>query len=376
MLVTTIDAAQTETNLKAVSLFSGAGGMDVGFAEAGISTIVANELMPQAAATYRLNHPETQLFEGDIKDLKEEVIEAGKGADVVFGGPPCQGFSVAGKMDPQDLRSQLVWSYLDVVKGIKPKLFVMENVKALATLKKWQPVRERFVRDAAAVGYHCQYIVLKASDFGVPQNRERVFFVGSKHDFSLDDLKLALDEIKSEPPALREVLQRLPTFASKENPVTCAAKITLASNPVMRKSPYAGMLFNGMGRPLNIDGYSYTLPASMGGNKTPIVDQAFLEDSSVGAWVEEYHDALLSSSASPNFKKAPSRLRRLTTLEAAAIQTFPPDYKFTGPKTSVYMQIGNAVPCNLAAAIAQAARKVALEGAKNDCASQHFGRLL
>ncbi len=370
------DARDGNSPLKAVSLFTGAGGMDIGFADAGIEAVVANEIMPQAAATYRKNHPNVRLFEGSIDDLKDEIIAAGLGADVVFGGPPCQGFSVAGKMDPDDLRSKLVWSYLDVVKGIQPMLFVMENVKALASLEKWRPIRERFVREAEAIGYHCEYLVLKASDFGVPQNRKRVFFVGSKTRFSLDDLKLALLELTQQPPTLRELLGGLPKFGSEGNPATCSAKITLASNPVMRKSPYAGMLFNGMGRPLNLDGYSYTLPASMGGNKTPIVDQVFLDDVHETSWVEEYHEALMTDSAAPAFSDAPSRLRRLTSLEAAAIQTFPEGYVFTGPKTSVYTQIGNAVPCKLAAAIAKAARLVAIEGKQYESSSQHFGRLL
>lgn len=363
-------------SLKAVSLFTGAGGMDIGFADAGIEVIVANEIMPQAAETYRTNHPTVRLFEGSIDDLKDEIVEAGFRADVVFGGPPCQGFSVAGKMDPNDDRSKLIWSYLDVVQAIQPKLFVMENVKALATLEKWRPVRERFIREAQTNGYHCEYLVLQASDYGVPQNRERVFFVGSKTEFSLDDLKLALEDLKQQSPTLGQVLRALPKFGTEDNPVTCSARITLASKPVMRKSPYAGMLFNGMGRPLNLEGYSCTLPASMGGNKTPIVDQVLLDDINETSWIEEYHQALISDSTEPSFSEAPTRLRRLTSLEAATIQTFPEEYVFAGPKTSVYTQIGNAVPCKLAAAIAKAARLVTVEGKRYKSASQHFGRLL
>lgn len=377
-LLRTTGRVNSATNrpLKAVSLFTGAGGMDIGFAAAGINAIVANEIMPQAAETYRINHPYTRLFEGSIDDLSEDIVEAGQGADVVFGGPPCQGFSVAGKMDPNDSRSKLIWSFLGIVRAVKPELFIMENVKALATLEKWKPVRNRFLQESASAGYHCEYTVLRASDFGVPQNRERVFFVGSRNKFSLDDLNLTLEELKSQPPTLREVLSSLPEFGSEGNPVTCAAKITLAANPILRKSPYAGMLFNGMGRPLNIDGYSYTLPASMGGNKTPIVDQTLLEDPNTEAWVESYHSALTSNSVTPEFTEAPLRLRRLTSLEAAAIQTFPDGYAFTGPKTSVYAQIGNAVPCKLAAAIAKAARIVAFEGETHEDASHRFGRLL
>ena len=138
------------------------------------------------------------------------------------------------------------------------------------------------------------------------------------------------------------------------NPNTCTAKITFATHPIMRKSPYAGMYFNGQGRPINIDDYANTLPASMGGNKTPFVDEEYLYGDAAEDWVVAYHKGLMDGTIVPEFEEAPSRLRRLTINEAVRIQTFPEDYIFCGNKGRIYTQIGNAVPCNMAEAVAKA----------------------
>ncbi|MCL2338131.1 MAG: DNA cytosine methyltransferase, partial [Firmicutes bacterium] len=276
--------------------------------------------------------------------------------DLVFGGPPCQGFSVAGKMNPNDDRSKLIWEFLNVANMLKPKVFVMENVKALGELQKWQPIREQILKRASGMGYSCFYKILNAVDFGVPQKRERVFFIGfQKTDKNIDEL-FETEIAKQIKPRvkLRDCLNKLPPAGTEGNPITCTAKISLAINPVIRKSPYAGMLFNGLGRPLDLDNQANTLPASMGGNKTPILDEWLLRNPSAENWVLNYH-ANLNGDEKPRIQmEAPSHMRRITTVEAAAIQTFRPGYKFVGEKSSVYRQIGNAVPCNLAAAVAGA----------------------
>jgi len=337
----------------AVSLFTGAGGMDIGFENAGVKVICANELNKDACDTYAANHPEVKLIRGDLTEHMEDLKEF-VGVDLVFGGPPCQGFSVAGKMDPNDVRSQLIWRYLDVIELLKPKAFVMENVKALAKLEKWADVRKRYLDRVNELGYNCSYWVLNASDYGVPQNRERVFFVGTTGEFDFSAFEANLNSQRTEAPTLRELFGRLPEIGSEGNPHTCTAKITLAASPVMRKSPYAGMIFNGMGRPLNLDGVSATLPASMGGNKTPIIDEELLRNPEAADWVKEYHGKLWRKEAEAQFGPAPERLRRISIVESAAIQTFPIDYKFCGSKSAIYTQIGNAVPCQLAQVVASA----------------------
>ncbi len=339
-----------------VSLFTGAGGMDVGFEKAGVEVVFANELMEEAAETYKANHSSGIMVNDDIHHIFETFRDF-KNVDFVFGGPPCQGFSVAGKMDPDDKRSKLIFTFLDVVEKIKPRAFVMENVKALGTFSKWQPIRERYIERASKMGYMCVPFVLNATEYGVPQKRERVFFIGFKnsHDiFMKHTMQSLLDAQKEIAPTVREVLESLGPAGTELNPDTCTAKITFASCPVMRRSPYAGMYFNGQGRPIDVDGYANTLPASMGGNKTPFVDEDYLYGDATEDWVVDYHRKLQNGKIEPEFKEVPSRLRRITLKEAARLQTFPEDYIFCGSVSKIYKQIGNAVPCKLAEAIAKA----------------------
>lgn len=345
--------------LKAVSLFSGAGGLDVGFERAGYDVIWANEFDHDAAEAWRANRPgnAAAMHEGDINDYLDELNGLRGKVDVLFGGPPCQGFSVAGKMDPNDERSTLVWSFMRAVEEIQPRVFLIENVAALARLKKWEAVREGIVARAEELGYDCTYAVHLAADYGVPENRERAIFIGVRAGECPSPVEAvydALDAYRAAPPTVREVLTAVGGYGSEENPQTCTSHISLAKNPVMRKSPYAGMLVNGAGRPINIDGCAPTLPASMGGNKTPIIDQEALEDPGKENWFVGYHRRLAEGETDPARESVPSCARRLTVAEAAAIQTFPKGYVFAGRKTKQYRQIGNAVPCNLAAAMAGA----------------------
>lgn len=346
--------------LTAVSLFAGAGGMDVGFVSAGIHPVFANEIDDAACATYAANHGSV-IAPGNLLDYLG-MLHRFKGADVVFGGPPCQGFSVAGKMDPNDERSGLIHTFFDVVDLIHPLAFVCENVKALATLTRWRGVREElFARTRKR--YHVALVILNSSEFGVPQNRERMFLIGLQKGYGPgSDKRLSqllsdrLDTYRKAAPSVGEVIRTLGPAGSSSNSRTCNAKITYAVNPVLRKSPYAGMLFNGAGRPLNSFGTSSTLPASMGGNRTPIVDERCIFDGETN-YVEIYHQHLVSGKK-PLEGEAPERLRRLTVDECLAIQTFPADYVMTGSQSAIYRQIGNAVPCLMAEAVALSLRDV------------------
>ena len=284
------------------------------------------------------------------------TLDRFQGADLVFGGPPCQGFSVAGKMNPDDERSKLIFTFLDVVEKVRPKAFVMENVKALGVLEKWKPVRMKYLERVQALGYNCAPFILNATEYGVSQKRERVFFIGIRNNEDplfqnyMNDLLL---QQKTKAPVVRDLLHSLGRAGTEQNPNTCTAKITFATHPIMRKSPYAGMYFNGQGRPINVDDYANTLPASMGGNKTPFVDEDYLYGDAKSDWVVDYHKGLEDGTIIPEFREAPLRLRRITIKEAARIQSFPDDYVFCGNKGRIYTQIGNAVPCKLAEAVAK-----------------------
>ena len=340
--------------ITAVSLFTGAGGMDIGFEKAGVEVVLANEIDKMAAQTYMKNRPNANLIIDDIDNISAE-LERHKGVDIVFGGPPCQGFSVIGKMNPDDSRSQLIWSFLKAVEIIQPKAFVMENVKALAYIQKWKPIKDAFLEKAKSLGYGCVPYIINAAEYGTPQKRERVFFIGIRDNYTFDaEIQHLIEAQKRKAPVIRELFKDLGPAGSLQNPKTCNAKITFAEHPVMRKIPYDCLMFNGIGRPIDPDGYSRTITASQGGNMTLIVDEEYLHDPSADNWIQDYYDKLVTKKIIPEFAEAPSRLRRLTINETKRIQTFPDDYVFCGAKTNIYKQIGNAVPCEMAKSIASA----------------------
>lgn len=340
--------------IKAVSLFSGAGGMDVGFEKAGIDVVFANEIDKISAQTYSTNHPNTEIVVDDINNIYDR-LESYAGTDIVFGGPPCQGFSVIGKMNPEDERSQLIWSFLKVVEIIRPKAFVMENVKALAAISKWRDVREEYIHRAYELGYGCVPFIVNAAEYGTPQKRERVFFIGIRDDYSFEQKMWDnIREQQRKAPVIRELFKDLGPAGTEKNPRTCNAKITFAVRPVIRRIPYDCLMFNGIGRPIDPDGYSRTITASAGGNMTLIVDEKFLHDPTADNWIQEYYDKVINKEIIPEFKEAPERLRRLTIRETMRLQAFPDNYVFCGPKSSVYKQLGNAVPCEMAKTIAVA----------------------
>ncbi|OOE10958.1 DNA (cytosine-5-)-methyltransferase [Stutzerimonas degradans] len=361
-------------DLSAVSLFSGAGGMDVGFASAGIRPVFANELDEAASRTYAANHGD-HVQQGSILDHFDS-LKRHRGVDVVFGGPPCQGFSVAGKMDPNDERSGLIRTFFDVVDVVQPHGFVCENVKALAVLSRWAGVRDELVLRSSKHHFSAM-VVLNSSDYGVPQNRERMFLVGvRKGGFVKSDEHLyqlfqsELVKHRKSAPTVADLIRKLGRAGSLGNARVCNAKITYASNPVLRKSPYAGMMFNGAGRPLNPLGHACTLPASMGGNKTPIVDEEYIFNGGLN-YIDEYHRHLVDGGV-PKRGQAPKRLRRLTVDECLAIQTFPSDYTLIGSQSSAYKQIGNAVPCLLAEAVAASFKRILTMNYQVNPASERF----
>ena len=328
----------------ALSLYSGAGGLDLGFKRADVDLLWAIDNDPSAIDTYRL-HVDSRAVCGDV--LRVEPPPQLQ-PDIVIGGPPCQGFSVIGRMDPRDPRSEHVFHFLDVVDRYKPAAFVMENVKALGASPRWAGLRDQLLERAKAMGYTPRIFILNASHFDVPQARERMFLIGLRGGTPSEPEATT----KESPPTVRQALTKLPPFGQPGNDSACTARVVPARFPVMRPSAHKGsLLFNGSGRPLDLDAPAKTLPASMSGNATPIIDQDELEHGAE-PWVVEYHARLLAGGR-PR-KTAPRRMRRITVEEAAALQTFPQSTRFAGRRVAQYRQIGNAVPPNLAYAVARA----------------------
>ncbi|MFL5834690.1 MAG: DNA cytosine methyltransferase [Solirubrobacterales bacterium] len=327
-----------------VSLYAGAGGLDCGFVEAGFKPLWANDFDRDAVATYNDSIGKHAVC-GDINEVRGQL--AGLRPDLVIGGPPCQGFSVAGHLRPDDPRSRHVWTFLEVVEELRPRAFVMENVKNLAVNPRWQGLIDGLRERAEANGYKTRVSVLNASHYGVPQARERMFMVGIRDA----EPQKPPATTEGQPPTVREALSGHPPLGKPGNDSLCTALVTPARNPVMRPSPYAGLLFNGKGRALNLDAPAPTLPATMGGNRTPIIDQRQLEGLAEENWVVGYHRRL-SAGRGP-VAKVPKRMRRLTVEEAQVLQTFPERWSFSGRQSSRFRQIGNAVPPLLAQAVAE-----------------------
>jgi|TARA_R100001143_G_scaffold31703_1_gene30766 DNA (cytosine-5)-methyltransferase 1 len=317
-----------------IDLFAGAGGLSLGLKLAGWRTVAASDYDPVACETYRQNFEGVDVIEGDVRRVDWKPLH-GK-VDLVAGGPPCQPFSVAGNQKSHQDDRDMLPEFVRAVREIRPKLLLMENVAGLTTTRNL-PYLEAKLDELRDLGYDVHFKVLNASHYGVPQVRLRVIVVGGlagKPTFPRQT-----HGTKTRPCiSARNALEDVP--ADEPN----RAIITYAKNPIIRPSPWAGMLVNGGGRPINLDEPSQTIPASAGGNRTHILDPKGI--------LLEYHSELLAGGRS-RVGVVPDA-RRLTIRESARLQSFPDDFIFSGQRSACYRQIGNAVPPLLAKAVGKA----------------------
>ena len=232
----------------------------------------------------------------------------------------------------------MVPEFIRAVKEARPKAFMMENVAGLKAIK-FNDYLEACVLELYELGYMVFSRVLTAADYGVAQNRRRLFLVGIRSDIQKHTFEYP--EATHGPNGSNRHLTVREALKGAPEDVPNNAKIVFCKNPVLRSSPFAGMMFNGKGRPLNWDGLAHTIPASAGGNRTHIVDPLGV--------TKEYHAELLSGKK-PRVGQL-SEVRRLTVRESARLQSFPDDFKFLGRQSSRYSQVGNAVPPKLASAV-------------------------
>ncbi len=294
----------------AVSLFCGAGGLDMGFENAGFKTVWANDFEPDACRTHQ-SWSHAEVVCGDISKVDCSTIPP---SDVILGGFPCQGFSLSGPRKIDDSRNVLYKHYVKLVRQNKPLAFVGENVKGLLTMGDGKII-DAIVEDFSKCGYDVFHKLVNARNFGVPQDRERVIIVGFRKDLKVKGFELPSSNGKSMP--LREAIGNMRKPSRGE---VCYAPF---SSRYMSRNRKRGW-----------DDVAFTVPA-MAKQVTLWPGSPDMKKKGKDEWV---------------FGKGTTR--RLSWREAAVIQTFPEDLNFVGDLTSIYKQIGNAVPVKLAEFVA------------------------
>ncbi|HDR1063319.1 TPA: DNA cytosine methyltransferase [Pasteurella multocida] len=351
-------------SLKVIDLFAGCGGFSVGFLQNGFNIIKAVEFDERIAGTYKHNHPNTKLIVDDIKNVDNIRFFQHGEADIIIGGPPCQGFSMAGarirKGFIDDPRNQLFRHYFNIVNTVKPKIFIMENVKGLLTMqggKVFKEIIDAFSDENLLDG--CQYFVyhkvLKASDFGVPQGRERLFIVGVlNHEIDFENKLL---ETRA------RIADKNPHFFNQVTVYDAIENLGDTSSDGMVISPIAKNQYQqylSSQQPYlanhNTPNHSKIAIQRMSkvgnGENFNVLDENIksVHSGAYGrlSW-EEIAPTITTRFDTPSGGRFihPAENRTLTPREAARIQSFPDNFIFYGSKSSICRQIGNAVPPKL-----------------------------
>lgn len=318
--------------MKLISLFSGAGGLDLGFKKAGFEIIIANEYDKKIWKTYEINH-KTLLLKENITKLSEDVFPE---ADGIIGGPPCQSWSFGGALRGiNDPRGKLFFEYIRILKAKKPKFFVAENVKGILS-KKHSTAVDNIIYEFEQAGYDVFIDLLNAKNFGIAQERERVFFIGFRKDLKI--------KYESPKPYKNEANLQEIIFDIKDLAISALEKnLTNGSNCKINNHEYFigsfSPIFMSRNRRKNWDQQAFTIQAS--GRQCQLhPDSPKMKQISKDKWMFD--------------NKQENQLRRLTIRECARIQGFEDDFQFFYENLNDgYKMVGNAVPVNLAFEVAK-----------------------
>lgn len=380
-----IEERSSEYNEKSpivVDLFCGAGGLSLGFSQEGFRISFANDIDKCCIETYRFNHPEVPdeyITIGDINEILDrfDSIKRFKTTDVVVGGPPCQGFSVANRQRIiDDPRNKLYKSYVRAVSLAKPRFFVMENVKGMLS------VAQQVIEDFKNIGYNVECRVLNAKDYGVPQNRERLIFIGSKTN---DDISRIFTEIEQVGKnrcqhVLKDALEGLRPLkaSSKKNSteleddssgrlIDRALNISNDYIDLINQGRECPVVYNHKARYNNSrDVEIYSRLEQGDRSDDPKIADIMPYKSRNHIFKDKYYKLEEDKPCKTitahmkfdcNMYIHPTQARGLTPREAARVQSYPDDYVFLGAYTKTYMQIGNSVPPLLGRAIAEVIKK-------------------
>lgn len=333
------------------------GGLGTGFANAGFNIISANDIWNVAAQTYTANHPNTNYIVEDISKVTGELLLKDtnykkEDIDVIIGGPPCQGFSTLGKRFIDDPRNKLFKEYIRIVNDIRPKIFVMENVSGILNMQRGK-VLKNILENFKKIGYKVEYKLLNAAEYGVPQQRERAIFIGTRLDIDIKypNKKFSLYGNENLPKAIsfKEATSDLPLSEEEEitNYLTQPqneyqkyirgnSKTILNHNPSKHTDKAKKMMKY---IPEGSSAWEVEMPEELKPTSGFGNTYARLDSNQPGMTITRNYSCISSSRCIHPFVN-----RGLTTREAARIQSFPDNYIFKGSKTDIEIEIGNSVP--------------------------------
>lgn len=323
--------------MKVISLFSGCGGLDLGFERAGFDIPIANEYDSTIWETFVLNHPNTKLIKGDIRKISETDFP--NDIDGIIGGPPCQSWSEAGALRGiDDARGKLFYDYIRILKNKQPKFFLAENVSGMLANRHKQAV-ENIIQTFKDCGYNVTITLVNAKDYGVAQERKRVFYIGFRKDLNIDfKFPKGSTEDDKNKLCLKDVIWDL-----KDTAVPAGKKNYHNPIAVNNNEYFTGAyspIFMSRNRVKSWDEQAFTVQAS--GRQCQLHPQA-------------PKMVFIAQNKREFVKGKESLYRRMTIREIARIQGFPDTFKFIYSNTDdAYKMIGNAVPVNLAYEIAVA----------------------
>lgn len=327
-----------ERRLTYIDLFSGAGGFSLGFDSKGFENLFSVDIEPEFCETYRFNFPEHTLIQDDICNITDKELKSlisDKDVDVVIGGPPCQGFSIAGNIGRKfidDPRNFLFKEFVRVVNVLQPKYFILENVARLYNHNKGA-TRKQIIKDFEKLGYKVECKILNSADFGVPQYRKRIIFIGSAFDQEI------LFPAKNSPRhiGVKEVLETYPPLNSGESSSIPNHVAMNHTEQMLKKMSYV----------------------SDGGNRDEIPENLRPKSGDVRKYIR-YDSTKPSYCVTGDMRKIfhYEQNRALTVRELAKIQSFPDNFVFKGKSISQQQQVGNSVPPKMAEALAESIIKM------------------
>lgn len=342
-----------ENQYNTIDLFCGCGGLSLGFEKAGFNVLLGIDMWKDALVTYKSNHIDSDTLCADLASLDPKTVEEkikGQHVDLIIGGPPCQGFSIAGKRIVDDKRNSLYKSFVRMVAYFKPKAFVLENVPNILSIGKGV-VRDSIIKDFTDLGYSVTYKVLLAADFGVPQNRRRAIFVGMLGGKNF----VFPNPTVTTPVTSEEAISDLPENSIVEGGEYPSPPRS-AYQKLMRKDSkcvYNHEITVHTQKTKNIiamvpDGGNYKdLPVDLQNTRKVHIAWTRLNSKRPSITIDTGH-----------FHHFHYKYNRVPTArESARLQSFPDNFVFIGNKTSVLKQIGNAVPPLMAQVIASEIKK-------------------